>query len=60
MFQHRCKAGDHKVHEPPEIDANDAANAVEEDFLAEQAFHHSTLFLHNDPMCGVQDTLTIT
>jgi len=35
IIRQGLKAGDDKVHEPPDTDANGATDAVEGDFLAE-------------------------
>src|ERR1051325_5687158 len=60
MLRHRCKAGNHEVHEPANTDADRAANARQGDLFAEQAFHHSALFFNDYPVGGGHDKLAAT
>jgi hypothetical protein len=47
MLWHGCKTGNHEIHEPPNTDADRATDAVQGNFLTEQAFHHRTVFFVN-------------
>src|SRR5262245_52482788 len=57
MGRHRRKAGDHKVHEPADTDAQGAASTVQGNFLTEQALHQRALFGVNHPVGGNRDEL---
>jgi hypothetical protein len=60
MLRHCSKAGDHEVHEPPNADPHGATDAMQGNCLAEQAFHHRTLFCGNHSMGDVQNKLAAT
>ena len=57
MIRQRRKAGSYKAHKPSDTDTHGPANAMEGDFLAEQACHESPLLLSNHAICRVQDKL---
>ena len=53
MSRQGRKAGDEKVHQPPETDAHCTTDAMEGDVLAESAFDHRTLVFTNRAVFGV-------
>jgi hypothetical protein len=57
MLRHCRKTGDHEIPQPPNTNAAGAANAVQGDRLAEQAFHQGAVFCVNHPVSGLHDEL---
>jgi len=60
MIRQCLQAGAQKVHEPPDTDTNGATDAVQRDFLAQQAFPQSTLVLSTRTGFGVHHKLATT
>lgn len=60
MIRQCLQAGAQKVHEPSDTDTNGATDAVQRDFLAQQAFPQSTLVLSTRTGFGVHHKLATT
>jgi hypothetical protein len=60
MIRQRRKASDDKAHKPPDTDADSPADAMEGNFLAQQAFHKGALLFANHPVVRLQDKLATT
>ena len=60
MIRQRRKASDYKAHKPPDTDTYCPADAMEGNFLAEQAFHEGALLFAHHPVVRLQDKLATT
>jgi hypothetical protein len=58
MIRQCLEAGDQKVYEPPATDTNGATDAVQGDFLAQQALHQGAMVLSHRTVAGVHHKLT--
>jgi hypothetical protein len=60
MLRHRCKAGNHEIHEPAYTGAQRTANTVQGDLLTKQALHHGAVCCVNHSIGSVHDELATT